>query len=240
MKEKRTRNELARLKTSDAPANEPETQQSPEKIENLDAGDNNQLRVARDYFDSLVGMFDEMESKLSSLQETANKASKSGVSDADQKNLNKNFQEQKKQIDLYAKQTELDKEAPFSGKFAQKPKQMGLGEGVNPIEIRIEPLHAKALGLDQLRVDSLSYAKKAQLEVARVRDQIQKIKSQFVTRLEAISARLKTLSENTESVHVHKGDQFFREWQMKELREQQERAAVAKGRTLGLLINIKV
>ncbi|MDB5037334.1 MAG: hypothetical protein JWQ35_862 [Bacteriovoracaceae bacterium] len=193
---------------------------------------------AKAYLEKTSDLATEIETRVGKLVAIANDCSKSGNSDSELKKMNKEFQTTKREIDMLAKTGEVKGEAPLSGKYAQKPKILSMGEGNSPVEIKIEPLHAQGLGIDQLRVDSLSFGKKAKLELERAKQVLNQIQSAIAMKLETIATRMSSMAvENGVSKSTFSRDDNRDNYL--DLKISQERAARAKGRTFGLLINIK-
>ncbi len=235
-REKRARRDLVNEAQSHSKKELPEIKSEAVEV------DQGEAAKSRDYLSSLSDLIGEVEKKVGEMLTTATAGAKSGVSDADQKTLNKTFQETKKKLDLFAKQTELDGEAPLSGKLSQKPKALSMGDGKDPFELKLDAMHAKGLELEDLRVDSLSYAKKSEATLTAAKEYIKGIQSQLLIKVQQLSGSINSASKDNEgsSLKVKSSNDYLKEELFRNLRFEQEKAARAKGRINGLLINIKV
>ena len=187
------------------------------------------------YLEDLADLATKIESIVGDMIQITNSALKSSEA-PNFKDLNKQFQDKKRELDHLVKEPMVMGEAPFSGKYAQKPKVIYYDERADPFELKFDSYSCKALLIDQLRIDSLSYAKTAKPQLDRAKEHIKEVHSPIGSKLEVVGGKIAALAI-TESVTKNsgvRGDEYI------DLKISQEQAARAKGRHWGLLVNIKV
>jgi hypothetical protein len=181
------------------------------------------LNKLADSVQQIDDMFNEMKDLVKALDSTP-----------DSRVLNKQFEAKKSQIEQIALSPWKDGDTPLSGKYASEPKIIPLEEGMPRVELKIEGFTMKGLAINDIRIDALSYAKKASSEIARVKDIA-------ASQQRIIGGKIETVRGRIASVEISQtvSPSVFRNYASEELKELQERTARAEGRTSALLINIK-
>jgi hypothetical protein len=191
---------------------------------------------ARAYLERVADMGTALEEKFKELVELSEGVLNS--TETDSRAANKRFQAKKAEYEALAKKSVIGQDAPFSGKFSQKPKIISMGdEGGHSVELKLDSFHLADLGLEHIRIDSLSYAKKARMELERVKNDFAVLQTALGTKINYVSSRISSLEADIE---VARGVSNVQRGNYSELKELQERAARAKGRTYALLVNTKV
>jgi flagellin-like hook-associated protein FlgL len=200
---------------------------------------------ARDYLEKVASSFESMYSKFKELRVLEAESANPILDDEDRKKIHKKFSETRAQLDQMAKTIQVDGEPLFSGKFAQKPKVIQMGNTEEEvINLRFDPLTPLKLGIDRARVDSAVNTRKTTAQLDKAEKEMKEIQKYIATRAQNIESKwLKWDEANAEDTtkkkdNVKVNNEPAMTMKMVELKSKQEKAAAARGRTTGLLINI--
>lgn len=202
------------------------------------------LQDTMDYLDGGLAILEKLEKKYSEMVATLNQTLDLKLDDQDRKKINKDFITQKKEFDDIAKGSEVMGDTLFNGKFAQKGKSLKIGmTDEESIVIRQVALHAEALGLGRVRVDSLVNARKAQPLLEKAKIEIDEARKSLKARTETVSFKQAKI-ENAEKMNdeAEKNQMKFASFStdLEYYRIMQKKVAEAKGRESALLINIVI
>jgi flagellin-like hook-associated protein FlgL len=205
------------------------------------------LDDATTYLDQAQNVVTKIVEKLHTMRGLLEQSLDLKLDDSDRKQINKNFQMAKRELDKAAREDLVLGDALFSGRFSHKGKSLKISEKEDEsMIIRADPLHSEALGLTRLRVDSLVNSRKAVQGMDKAKLEVTEVQRAFEARQQTIAFKVATIEE-TEKLEAEakvgikiKAVSPVEEYRMRELRRTQERAAEAKGRTSALLINILV
>lgn len=206
------------------------------------------LDDAESYLQAAEGLYKKMYDKYVELQNLHKEALNVKIDDRDRKKLHEQFIVKRKELDALAKEGSVKGDTLFSGKFDAKPRTIQIGEAKEEaISIRFDAHHAQGLQLDRVRIDSMVGARKGMAQIDFAGKKLDDVKNSIRSKLNTVEYKLRQIQEQEDSEKAttksnvqQVGEEGFlnKSYYLFQLKEEQQIVAQAKGRDLGLLVNI--